>query len=408
MADELNAIKFRRDYASFDFVLLFLVLVLCVFGAVMVYSAINGHSESYLAANPSIAAIFPRHVIFLLLGVILLFAAAFIDFRFVCRFWAVYYIVNLLLLAVVLYLGRVAPPGVTVRWISLRDFGLPVPEWLGIQPSEFTKLFSIIYLAMAVDKFKDRLNELKILFPLSAAAALPVMLIILQPSLSAGIVSLSILVCVLFMGRIRFLYIFIAFIVGGILVFLIYYDLTAENPLLLGHLLPGGLTENGILKPFQVNRLRAHFGLEVDPWLLDQTNLSINAMMSGQLFGSGLLQNPVTVYVPHNDFIFAVIGAEFGFVGSVAVITVMFGVIFKCLYISHKTPIFYAKIIAASVGVMFAFQTFLNVSVVTGGMPNTGMTFPFISAGGSSMWINLASIGLVLNIGMTKQRMMFE
>jgi cell division protein FtsW (lipid II flippase) len=131
-------------------------------------------------------------------------------------------------------------------------------------------------------------------------------------------------------------------------------------------------------------------------------------MRSGRLTGSGLLQNPVTVYVPHNDFIFAVIGAEFGFLGSVAVIGVMFAVIIKCLIIAHNSPIYYGKIIAACVAVMFAFQAFLNVSVVSGAMPNTGMTFPFISAGGSSMWINLACVGLVINIGMTKERRIFE
>jgi len=401
----LGGISLRREYKSFDFVLLGLVLALCVFGAVMVYSAVFGHADWYLERNPRIAAIFPRHIVFLVTGIIVMLAAAFVDFRFICRFWIAFYIINLILLILVWYMGR----NVEVeRWLRLSDFGIPAPEWISIQPSEFTKIFSIIYLAMVVDKFKDRINEFKVLIPITIAAMIPIMLIVIQPSLSAGIVAFSIFACVLYMGKIRFMYIAIAFIVGGALIVLLYYELAAENPFFLRHLLPGGITENGIIREFQLDRIRPIFGIEVEADLLLQNERSLQAMMSGGLFGNGFMNTPVSVIVPHNDFIFAVIGAEFGFVGAMVVLAVMMAVVFKCLYIAHKTPFFYAKIIASSVGVMFAFQVFLNVAVVIGLMPNTGVTFPFISAGGSSMWINLASVGLVINIGMTKEKGMFE
>jgi cell division protein FtsW (lipid II flippase) len=81
MIEDFPNVKIRREYRSFDYVLLVLVLALCVFGAVMVYSAINGHSEAYLAANPAIAAIFPRHIVFLSLGILILFAAERIFWR---------------------------------------------------------------------------------------------------------------------------------------------------------------------------------------------------------------------------------------------------------------------------------------------------------------------------------------
>ena len=401
----LGGVSLRRDYRSFDFVLLGLVLLLCAFGAVMVYSAIFGHSDWYREQNPRIVAIFPRHIVFLVTGIAIMFIAAFVDFRFICKFWVAFYVINLILLILVWYAGRDAD---VERWLRLSDFGIPAPEWVSIQPSEFTKLFSIIYLAMMVDMFKDRINELKVLLLIITAAVIPVILIVLQPSLSAGIVALSILGCVLYVGKIRFLYIGIAFIVGGALIFWLNYELTVENPLILRHLLPGGLTEGGILQEYQLNRMRGFLGLNVNETLLDQNIRSLQAMKSGGLFGNGFMNNPIVVFIPHNDFIFAIIGSEFGFFGSVLVISVMMAIVFKCLYISHKTPFLYAKIIAASVGVMFAFQTFLNVSVVMGIMPNTGMAFPFISAGGSSMWINLASVGLVINIGMTKQKLMFE
>jgi len=397
----LGGKSLRREYRSFDFVLFGLVMALCLFGAVMVYSAIFGHHDWYLIENPRIAAIFPRHIVFLLTGIAIMLAAAFIDFRVICKFWIAFYVLNLLLLVLVWYVGRNTED--VERWLRLSDFIGGAPEWMSIQPSEFTKLFSIIYLAMAVDRYKDRINEFKVFVPIVIAALIPIMLIIMQPSLSAGIVAFSILACVLYMGNIRFLYIGIAFAVGGIFIFVMQHDLTAENQIILGR-----LVDAGIIHDWQLDRIRPIFGIEVRDYLLDQNRLALDAMMSGGVFGNGFMNNPVTVFIPHNDFIFAVIGAEFGFIGVLMVIAVMMAVVFKCLYIAHKTPFFYAKIIASSVGIMFAFQAFLNVAVVVGFMPNTGVTFPFISAGGSSMWINLASIGLVLNIGMTREKSMFE
>ena len=403
--DVLDGVSLRRDYRSFDYLLLALVLVLCAFGAVMVFSAIGGHGDGYLAANPTIARIPRNHIIFLVSGVAVMLAAAFVDFRFICRFWVVFYLLNLFLLILVWVMGEIQGLSVS-RWLNLNDFGIPVN--MSIQPSEFNKLFSIIYLAMIVDKFKERLNELKVLALIVLAAMVPVALIIMQPSLSAGIVAFSIVVCALYAGGIRHMYVVIAFIVGGAFLGLMYHDLVAENQLLLHHLLPGGITENGIIHEWQLNRIRPMFGIEVDEALRQQNIQAAMALTAGGLFGNGFMNNPITVFVPHNDFIVAVIGAEFGFLGVMAVILLMMGIVYKCLYTAYKTPFFYAKIIASCVGVMFAFQAFLNVAVVMDIMPNTGVTFPFISAGGSSMWINLASIGLVMNIGMTKEKLMFE
>jgi len=397
----------RRDYRSFDYVLLGLVLAISVFGAAMVYSAINSHSEAFRLANPRIARIFTNHVIFLLSGFGVLLAAAFVDFRFICRFWVVFYILNLFLLLLVLFIGS-RQGAVVSRWLHLSDFGIPAPEWLSIQPSEFNKLFSMIYLAMLVDKYKDRLNEFKVLAGILAVALLPVALIIMQPSLSAGIVAFSIVATVLYVGGIRHLYIILVFVIGGVFLFILHHDLTNENQILLGHLLPGGITEGGIIHEWQLNRIRPLFGIDVGEALREQNILSVTALTSGGLLGNGFMNNPVTVYVPHNDFIVAVIGAEFGFIGVMAVILTLMAIVYKCFHTAYTTPFFYAKIIASCVGVMFAFQAFLNVAVVMDIMPNTGVTFPFISAGGSSMWINLAGIGLVINIGMTKEKLMFE
>jgi rod shape determining protein RodA len=403
--------QLRREYKSFDFVLAGLVIVLCVFGAVMIFSVVSGYSDSYKASTPGVASVFTRHIVFMLLGLGMMAAAAFVDFRFIARFWIAMYALNIILLLLVYYIGRDTDD--VTRWLRLSDFGLSrAPSWLGIQPSEFCKLFSIIYLSKAVDKYKDRLNEPLVLIPIVAAALLPIALIVIQPSLSAGIVPLVILVVMLFVGKINYKYIIVTLLVLGVGFFLLYYDLTAENPIFLNHIVGEGKPLSG----YQLDRIRVAFNLEVDDptymarrsELVWQTDRSIQAIQSGGLFGNGLFGNKVYIYSAHSDFVFAVIASEFGFAGCAAVILIMLVIVAKCLYIAHKTPVFYGKLIAASVAAMLAFQTFINISVATGIMPNTGMTLPFISAGGSSLWICFMAVGLVLNIGMTKQKGMFE
>ena len=109
-----------------------------------------------------------------------------------------------------------------------------------------------------------------------------------------------------------------------------------------------------------------------------------------------------------NDFIFSVIGAEFGFLGSMVVLAVMLLIVVRCFMIAHRSQVFLGKLIAAGVGTAIAFQTFVHVGVNTWLLPNTGIDLPFVSSGGSSMWVFMALIGLVLNVGMTQEYSMFD
>ena len=130
------------------------------------------------------------------------------------------------------------------------------------------------------------------------------------------------------------------------------------------------------------------------------------------LTGKGLYGGPVNqagyIYASYNDFIISVIGEEFGFIGCISVLLVMFLISVKCLLIAAKAPDVCGRLIASGAAVMFFLQTFVNIGVATDLMPNTGMPLPFISYGGSSMWINMVAVGLVLNVKMSKSESIFE
>ena len=143
-----------------------------------------------------------------------------------------------------------------------------------------------------------------------------------------------------------------------------------------------------------------------------QTMKSISAISSGQLTGKGLYQGTLNqlsyLPEPQNDFIFSVIGEEFGFLGCMLVLALLFFIIVRCIMIAMEARDMKERLIAAGVAGMFVFQTFVNVGVATGIMPNTGMSLPFVSSGGSSLWTNMVAVGLVLNIDLRHSRTLFE
>ena len=381
--------SFKRDYKSFDFILAFFVLGLLVFGVFMVGSAEHIDVDGF-------TPLFKKHIMWVATGVLIMLAMAFIDFAFICRFYLALYGLNLLLLVLVLFIGTSTND--TARWIYLSDLGIRGLSF-GIQPSEFTKIFMIIYMAKFLDKCRERIDNIFVLGAVALLGLVPIVLIAVQPSLSAAVAVGVILVTMLFTAKVRWKYILIVLGISLPILVLFYYDLMhSENQIIL----------DKIMQPFQQGRIRVWIDPESDPARWFQSQRSIDAIRSGQLTGRGLFNNVVAVPYSHNDFIFAVIGAEFGFVGCVGVIGAILVVVVRCFVIAFKSDVFVGRLIAAGTGGMIAFQTFLNVSVATGTLPNTGITLPFISSGGSAIWITMAAVGLVMSVGMTRTKSMFE
>ena len=375
----------KRILSACDFVLVGLVLLLCVLG-VFILGSIYYNAAPAMAGQVGTA--FRSQIMWLASGVFVLIFMSLIDYQWICRFYIPLAAISMIMLVVVFLI----PPmreGLPQRWLHVPGFS---PT---LQPSEFSKIFMLIFFAKFIDRMQDRINSPLVILTMVVMGLVPVFLIFIQPSLSASILQLSIFVVMIFMSGIKYKYIFIAIAIilpiAGFLVFDIFRD---------EHILV-----HRIFEPFQLeNRIKPRFGLNVTPDITHQSEMSVRAIGSGALFGRGFGENAVTVPLAHNDFIFSTIGAEFGFIGSVIVILIYFVIVVKCYIAAHRANSPVGRLLAAGVGTMIGVQTFVHVGVTTWLLPNTGIPLPFISAGGSSMWINLAAVGIVVNIGMKPMR----
>lgn len=379
----MNSKGLRRQFRSFDFILVALIMTVAIFGIIVLGSAtridLYGASELYTKQKLWIAS-----------GLVLMLAAAFVDYHFICKFYIPIYIINVVILAVIFFISNQSR-GVD-RWFSIGE--------QSIQPSEFSKIFVIIFLAKFIDKENERINNILIFLLLVFLAATPVLLVYLQPSLSASGVILVISAVVIFAGKVSYKNILILLIFVAPIITFLYVDFTSENRILVDKVMEG----------YQITRIEAMFDPSLDPDIYRQLQNSQHAIGSGMLYGKGMYNgtHAQSTAESENDFIFAVLGEEFGFVGCAFVIILMFLIVCKCLYTAAKAVDICGRLIAIGAATMFFFQSFFHVGVTVGLMPVTGVTFPFFSYGGSSMWACMIAAGLVINVGMSKHKSMFE
>lgn len=374
----------KRDWNTFDYTLIILLIILVTIGIIAIGSAIHINLDEDATERN-------KQILFFVLGLFFLFAITVIDYNFIGKFYIVIYVLNIILLIAVLLFGKSVKGG--VRWIKIGIFNF--------QPSEFAKIMMILFISKILDKNKDKINNIFVLVFIIGITLFPVLLIQMQPSLSSSLVIVAILLIELFIAKINYKYVFTAGTLGiGGICFLLW-DVQRQTPILI----------DKILKPYHINRILSHLHPENDPSTYYQTMQSIRAIGSGQLKGKGLYNGTLNQlsYLPesHNDFIFAVIGEEFGFIGCSVVLGLLFLIVMKCIIVAAKADDFYGKLIASGIAGMFAVQTFLHIGVVTGILPNTGQSLPFVSYGGSSLWANMIALGLILNIGTKRVKTLF-
>lgn len=370
-------VNFYRDLKSFDFILFLLCILLGIIGIILISSATRANILGITDETIS-------QIIWLTTGTIILFFASFIDYRFISKFYIPIYVLNIVLLILVFLLGDNIRG--TQRWLSIGSFT--------IQPSEFSKLFMIIFLSKFISKRYDSINTIKVLFVTFCLIALPVSLIFIQPALSACLVVFIVSVFILYVGGLSYKIVLPAAIIGITIIGFILYDAHLENHIII----------DKILTTYQIGRITGES--------MDQTLFSIKAIASGQLIGKGMFNGSVNqlnyLSDSHNDFIFSVLCEEFGFIGAIFVLFLILLLILRCLYIGFTAKTLEGTLICTGVATMIGFQTFFNVGVGTGLLPNTGMPFPFLSSGGSSLWITMTCIGLVINVGMERVKSIFE
>ncbi|MDR1664854.1 MAG: FtsW/RodA/SpoVE family cell cycle protein [Clostridiales bacterium] len=381
--------RFLKTLRHFDFLLIAAALAMGVFGVFMVYAATN------TGVMPRFANMYVSQRVFLISGVALMLFVAFIDYRFITKFYWVIYGLCVALLVIVWLIGRGS--GDPARWIVIT---LPALGEVSIQPSEFAKIFMILFLAKLIEKRQETFNHILILSLILISIAVPVYLIYKQPSLSACIVVLVTSLVVLFAGGLYYRTVLISALVVVPVGLAAWFDLLREKPLFMGFFKE---MNNG----YQWERIETFLNpvAGTDEYL--QVQQSLYSIGSGGLYGKGFGNNSYVIN-GHNDFVFSVIGEQFGFVGCAAVLAVMAFIIIKCILTALRASDLQGRMIAAGVAGMLLFETFVNVGVVTSLLPNTGMPFPFISAGGTAMWVHMAEIGLVVNIGIPRDKSIFE
>ncbi|MEC9488047.1 MAG: putative lipid II flippase FtsW [Halanaerobium sp.] len=352
-----------------DLLLFFSVLILVGFGIVMVYSA----SSIVANADYGDSLFFLRRQLFsVTLGLIAMFITMHIDYHIYKKLARLALLVAVGGLVIVLIPGVGRIGGGARRWINLA--GLPV------QPSEITKITIIIYLSFYLTEKKEKLHSfLRGTLPVLLIIGLIFFLILEEPDLGTAVTIAGTMMLMLFAGGIPLKQL-ITLGLGAIPA--VFYFIWSE--------------------PYRKERLLAFLNPEKDP--LDtgyHIIQSLYALGSGGLFGVGLGQSRQKFFylpAPSTDFVFAILGEELGYLGTLAVVILFFIFTWRGLKTALSAPDSFGTLLAVGLTCMVTIQAIINIGVVTGSMPVTGITLPFISYGGSSLVIMLVGVGILLNI----------
>jgi len=299
------------------------------------------------------------------------------------------YVANIILLLAVRLMGK-ETYGAT-RWINIFGFQF--------QPTELSKIILILFFAKFLMDHEDSLNTFKTLIKSIALLSVPMILIYIQPDLK-NTITVMVLFCVL-------LYI------AGLSYKIIGSVILVTVPLVIAFLIFVTQTDTNLIKDYQKDRIMSFLYPEDDEYSDDnvQQSNSVTAIGSGQLTGKGYNNNKVSsankgnfVSQIQTDFIFAVAGEELGFVGATAIIVLLFLICMECILISRRAKDMSGELICCGVATIVAIQSFINICVATGLMPNTGTPLPFVSNGLSSMVSLYIGMGLVLNVGLQNRK----
>ena len=352
-----------------NLILLISVIVISLFGLMMIYSASYVWAE-YKFNDPY--KFLKTQAIFLGLGYVIMFIVSNIDYRNYLKKSNLIFGVCFLLLILVLI------PGIgTVRNGSRSWFGI---GGFGIQPSEFTKLGLIIFTSKYLSKNSKELRSIvKGVFPILIILFSVFGLIMLQPDFGTGVVIVVSIIVLLFVSGVKMGF----FVKIGILGLI-------------------GIVVLIIIAPYRMERIVSFLNPWSDPLGSGfQIIQSLYAIGPGGLLGFGLgnsIQKHFYLPEPQTDFIFSIISEEFGFMGVLIVTTLFITIIYQGIKISIKCEDSFGKYLSFGIIFSLAFQTLLNLMVVVGLIPVTGVTLPFLSYGGSSLLITMVSMGIVLNI----------
>jgi rod shape determining protein RodA len=379
MATHLNIGSKGKDrpafFAGSDRTLNISVLLLLLMGIILVYAA----TRDWFASNGLDPEYYlKRQLINVVIGIALAYGTTIIDYRLLRAYTPVVWGLGVLGLIIVLIPGLGSTVNGARSWISF-------PGGFQIQPAELAKISIIIGMALILSERianNDAPTNKQVVQSLGVAAV-PVLLIVLQPDLGTVlIISACVITMIAVSGA------GLRWVLGLITLGIIGAYLAVAS---------------GEVSEYQLNRLRSFVDPNADPqasgYQLRQARITIG---SGGLFGKGLFDGPQTNgrFVPEQqtDFIFTVAGEELGFLGAGLILALYFVILMRAFSIARRTNDLFGRMVCVGVIAWFSFQIFENIGMTMGLMPMTGVPLPFLSYGGSSMFANLIGVGLLQNV----------
>ena len=332
-----------------------------------------------------------------MLGLFAMVVVYLIDYHFICKMFIPLYLFNLLLLLICKFVDYSTFHLIygwrhfeARRWIKIGGSG-KAGSGFEFMPSEITKIVLIIFIAKLFCIFEGKLNTFIGLVICMALVAVPVFFIFDQPDLSTSIVLVATFLAVLF--------------IAGLSYKVFFWGLVTGVPLLVGLFWYAQQDYQILFKPWQQQRILSLLHPQEYKDLMYQQNNAAAAISSGGMFGkfiTGDTGKRLTDSVPvvESDFIFSAIGEEFGFFGCAVVLFIFALFVFFSFRIARKAKDRLGYLLASGVAIIITIQAAVNVGVVLSLLPNTGIPLPFVSSGLSSLVTNIATVGLLLNIGL--------
>lgn len=360
-----------KKYVKINAIIITLVIALCIFGCIMVYSA-SSYSALHNYNNEYHFLI--KQMVGVILGIVAMCFTYFIDYRVYKRWKWVFIIVAIVALVLVFIPGIGVSNYGARRWIQLPGFT--------IQGSEVAKFCYVIFCAIYLSDKQEKTYKFKTFLPVIGIGLVLCVLIMLEPNMSITMVVGLTMVMMLFIGGMKMKHFAIMLI-----------PIIIAVPVLI------------LIEPYRLKRLLAF----VNPWASPQGEgfqliQSLYSLGSGGLFGVGLFNSRQKyLYLPfsESDFIFSIIGEELGLLGATIVIICFVVLIINLLKIAMRATDRFACFTVFGITSVLALQVLINLAVVTGSIPPTGVPLPLISAGSSSLIVFMAAIGVALNINRT-------
>ncbi|WP_027624994.1 rod shape-determining protein RodA [Clostridium lundense] len=369
MLDKLKINK--KLIRELDFSAIIIVLAISLFGAMNIYSAVG-------------ISVFKSQIVWILFGMVLLYFILVFDYSLIQGYANIIYWSGVILLALndTIFKSTVNGAG---SWMKIGSVTIG-------QPSEFAKLGMIIMIAKKLDSMEGNINNLKNFLNLAMYAAIPMILIVIQPDMGMMMVCFFIVLGIFFAAGLE-----LKVIGAGLASIITLIAIVWNSPL---------------MHEYWKIRLISFLDPEADQLgagaQLFQSQIGIG---SGEILGKGFLKGTQVAggFIPesHTDFIFAVVGEEWGLLGAVFLLTLYGILIYKFINIARTSKDIFGSMLSIGVVSIMLFSIYQNIGMTIGVAPISGITLPFMSYGGSSYITNIMAVGLVLNVGMRRKKINF-